>query len=141
MVVGDRRPYVAALITLDPTVTGNRPRAELEEEIGRIVDAVNVEFSRFEQIKRFRVLERDFSMEEGEITPTLKLKRRVVTQRYADEIEGLYLGRRRQAADPARRSRRPGGRLWQTRRVADGGRVAGAKGAWRRTTSRRTRGR
>ena len=87
--VGDRRPYVAALITLDPTVTGNRPRAELEEEIGRIVDAVNVEFSRFEQIKRFRVLERDFSMEEGEITPTLKLKRRVVTQRYADEIEGL----------------------------------------------------
>jgi long-chain acyl-CoA synthetase len=55
-----------------------------------IVDGINAEFSRFEQIKRFRVLPRDFTAEEDEVTPTLKLKRRVVEQHFAAEIEELY---------------------------------------------------
>ena len=54
------------------------------------VDSVNGERSRYEQIKRFTILPRDFSQDEDEVTPTLKLKRRVIAERYADEIEDLY---------------------------------------------------
>jgi long-chain acyl-CoA synthetase len=89
LVVGDRKPFVAALITIDPAIEV-RPPEELESEVQRIVDTVNADFSRFEQVKRFHVLTRDFSMEEGEMTPTLKLKRRVICERYADEIAALY---------------------------------------------------
>jgi long-chain acyl-CoA synthetase len=58
--------------------------------VQEIVDRVNEPLSRFEQIKRFRVLSRDFTPEEGEVTPTLKLKRRVVEDHFAAEIESLY---------------------------------------------------
>ncbi len=86
LVVGDRRPYVAALITLAEGVS--REQAELE--VARIVEEVNSDLSRFEQIKRFAILPRDFSAEEGEVTPTLKLKRRVCQEHFAAEIEALY---------------------------------------------------
>jgi long-chain acyl-CoA synthetase len=89
-VVGDRRPFVAALITLDPSVADGMPPEEAERRVQAIVDGVNAELSRFEQIKRFRVLSRDFTAEEDEVTPTLKLKRRVVEQHFATEIEQLY---------------------------------------------------
>jgi long-chain acyl-CoA synthetase len=90
LVVGDRRPFVAALITLDPSVADGMPPEEAERRVQAIVDGVNAELSRFEQIKRFRVLSRDFTAEEDEVTPTLKLKRRVVEQHFATEIEQLY---------------------------------------------------
>jgi len=90
LVVGDRRPYVAALITVDPSVADGLPQAEVEKRIQKAVDEVNAELSRFEQIKRFVVLPRDFSAEEGEVTPTLKLKRRVCAEHFASEIEQLY---------------------------------------------------
>jgi long-chain acyl-CoA synthetase len=51
---------------------------------------VNRELSRFEQIKRFTILPRDFSADEGEVTPTLKLKRRICQEHFAAEIEALY---------------------------------------------------
>jgi long-chain acyl-CoA synthetase len=51
---------------------------------------VNRELSRFEQIKRFAILPRDFSVEEGEVTPTLKLKRNVCQEHFSSEIEALY---------------------------------------------------
>ena len=86
LVVGDRRPYVAALITL---VEG-ASRDEAEPEIARAVDDVNGDLSRFEQIKRFSILSRDFSADEDEVTPTLKLKRRVCEEHFAAEIEALY---------------------------------------------------
>ena len=57
-----------------------------------IVDDVNRDRSRYEQLKRFAVLERDFEMDRGELTPTLKLRRRVVLDHFADEVEGLYDG-------------------------------------------------
>ena len=78
LVIGDRRPYVAALITLDPGVADGIETDEADRRVQAIVDGVNSELSRFEQIKRFRVLERDFTAEDDEVTPTLKLKRRVV---------------------------------------------------------------
>jgi len=90
LVIGDRRPYVAALITLDPAVADGIESDEADQRVQAIVDGVNSELSRFEQIKRFRVLPRDFTAEEDEVTPTLKLKRRVVEQHFAAEIEELY---------------------------------------------------
>jgi long-chain acyl-CoA synthetase len=89
LVVGDRRPYVTALVTLDHTElasSGRDPQALVQE----LVDDVNRDRTRVEQIKRFTILPRDFSQEEGEVTPTLKLRRRVIHEHFADEIERLY---------------------------------------------------
>jgi long-chain acyl-CoA synthetase len=90
LVLGDRLPYVAALITVDPAVADGLPPEEIDRRVQAVVDAVNGELSRFEQIKRFRVLPRDFTAEDDEVTPTLKLKRRVVAEHFAREIEDLY---------------------------------------------------
>jgi long-chain acyl-CoA synthetase len=102
VVLGDRKPYVAALITLDEAevrkaLGGNDVALEqlaadndVRQLIQGVVDDVNRDRSRFEQIKRFAILPRDFSAEEDEITPTLKLRRRVVQEHFADEIDGLY---------------------------------------------------
>jgi long-chain acyl-CoA synthetase len=90
LVVGDRRPYVTALITLDEAVA--KDGADSETLIQKEVDRVNAGLSRFEQIKRFAILPRDFTAEQDEVTPTLKLKRRIVERHFSDEIEKLYSG-------------------------------------------------
>jgi long-chain acyl-CoA synthetase len=90
LVVGDRRPYVAALITVDPAVAEGLSPGQVQERVQKIVDDANAELSRFEQIKRFVILPREFSAEQGEVTPTLKLKRRVCVEHFADEIQKLY---------------------------------------------------
>ena len=88
MVIGDRRPYPAALITLDPVEIGKWAAEQgIDGDVAalaadprvhgarrRIVEDVNRERSRYEQLKRFRILERDFEMDQGEVTPTLKLQ-------------------------------------------------------------------
>jgi long-chain acyl-CoA synthetase len=89
LVVGDRRPYVTALLTLDWDEV-NASGRDAQELVQELVDDVNRDRVRVEQIKRFAVLPRDFSQEEGELTPTLKLRRRVVQDHFADEIERLY---------------------------------------------------
>jgi long-chain acyl-CoA synthetase len=89
LVVGDRRPYVTALITLDDAeveASGRKP----EELVQELVDDVNRDRVRVEQIKRFAILPRDFTQEEGELTPTLKLRRKIVHEHFADQIEQLY---------------------------------------------------
>ena len=87
MVVGDGRPFVGALITLDPDCERPAdPQAELQQD----VDEANALVSRAEGIKRFVVLDDDFTEESGELTATQKLKRHVITQQRADVIEGLY---------------------------------------------------
>ena len=58
----------------------------------RALDAVNEELARVEQVKKFRILPRPFSVETGELTPTLKLKRSVVARKFAAEIESMYAG-------------------------------------------------
>jgi long-chain acyl-CoA synthetase len=104
LVVGDRKPYVAALITLDEAeiakwaaaqgIDGNVESLSRDERvlalIQDVVDEANRDRSRFEQVKRFVILPRDFSMEHGEVTPTLKLRRRAVSEHFADELEQLY---------------------------------------------------
>jgi long-chain acyl-CoA synthetase len=93
LVIGDRRPYIAALITLDPEEIERWRRAGGEDAdalVQGIVDRVNDNHSRFEQIKRFAILQRDFSAEEGEVTPTMKLRRGICAEHFGAEIEALY---------------------------------------------------
>ncbi|SCK44305.1 long-chain fatty acid--CoA ligase [Streptomyces sp. WMMB 322] len=106
-VVGDDRPYIAALVTLDPEVVeqwrrgreqwgpsgpgyGSTPSEELEREVGRAMVAANSALSRAESIRSFRILPEEFSMADGLVTPSLKLRRSEITRMYAEEIEELY---------------------------------------------------
>ena len=89
LVVGDRRPYVTALITLDEAEVA-KVNGDVQALVEQAVETVNRGLSRYEQIKRFAIVSREFSPEEGEVTPTLKLKRRVIEQRFAYEIDRLY---------------------------------------------------
>ncbi|MFL5953053.1 MAG: AMP-dependent synthetase/ligase [Gaiellaceae bacterium] len=87
LVVGDRKPYIAALITVDPEAADG---TDVHAAVQAAVDAVNEERSRYEQIKRFAILPRELTLEQDEITPTLKLKRKVVLDHFADEVARLY---------------------------------------------------
>ncbi|MDH6133501.1 long-chain acyl-CoA synthetase [Kitasatospora sp. MAA4] len=105
LVVGDNRPYVAALITLDPRALEHWQRSrrrpaqdewssladeELHAEIQRAVAAANTAVSRAESIRAFRLLPRDFTVEQGLLTPSLKLRRKAIADWYAADIEELY---------------------------------------------------
>jgi long-chain acyl-CoA synthetase len=89
IVVGDRRPYVVALITLDQDEVAASGR-DPQELVQELVDDVNRDRVRVEQIKRFVIVPREFSQEAGEVTPTLKLRRRVIHENFAAEIDELY---------------------------------------------------
>jgi long-chain acyl-CoA synthetase len=103
--IGDRRPYVTALIVLDPEtlplwargydLADASPAAlaahpRLQAEIAGAVAVANTKLSRPEQVKTFRVLPSPWTPESGELTPTLKLRRRIIHARYADVIDQLY---------------------------------------------------
>ena len=90
LVVGDRKPYVAALITVDPESTRDMSDADVHDAVQGAVDSVNAERSRFEQIKRFTILPREFTVEEDEMTLTLKLRRKVILDHFAREFAALY---------------------------------------------------
>ena len=101
---GDRRPYPVALITLDPETivpwaTENGLPADIAElanheqirdMIQAELDRANAKYAQVEQIKKFALLDHDLTQESGALTPTLKLKRNVVHERYADVFEELY---------------------------------------------------
>ncbi|CAL9394034.1 AMP-dependent synthetase/ligase [Streptomyces sp. enrichment culture] len=108
MVVGDGRPFVGALITLDEeflarwaaehgkpagsTAAQLREDPQLLAEVQRAVDDGNAAVSKAESVRKFRVLASQFTEEAGHITPSLKLKRNVVAKDFADEIEAIYRG-------------------------------------------------
>ncbi|MEN0060907.1 MAG: AMP-dependent synthetase/ligase [Myxococcota bacterium] len=108
MVVGDRQPYLAALVTLDPEALGavaqgaGVPEAELsalaqQPEVAawvqsQIEEKCNARVARVQTVKKARVLPTEFTVDGGELTPTMKLRRKVVMQRYADDIATLYAG-------------------------------------------------
>jgi long-chain acyl-CoA synthetase len=102
---GDRRPYVVALLTLDGEVAPAWARArgieagslaeladrpEVQEEVAAAVAAANGKLARVQQVKYWRLLPVEWTAESEELTPTLKLKRRVVHAKYADAIDSLY---------------------------------------------------
>ncbi len=103
VVIGDRRKFLSALITLDEEgsagfaqthslpVEGLHDNAGVLEEIQAGVNTVNELFARVEHVRKFTVLPRAFSVEEGELTPTLKIKRKVVHEHFHQEIDGMYL--------------------------------------------------
>ncbi|MEU5948817.1 long-chain fatty acid--CoA ligase [Micromonospora sp. NPDC047465] len=105
VVIGDGRPYLVALVTIDPqawpgwraahgradaSVSDLRDSPALREAVQHAVDRANRAVSRAEQIKKFRVLPRDLTEADGELTPTLKVRRAVVQERYAADIDALY---------------------------------------------------
>lgn len=102
VVVGDRRPFLVALITLDPeeapkfaeqhgiSVDAVPESQQMQAEVQKAVDAVNAKVGPVEQIKRFKVLPADLSQETGELTPTLKVKRNIVNEKFTAEIDNLY---------------------------------------------------
>ena len=90
LVVGDRKPYIAALVTLDEEVTSGLSADAARDAVQEAVDAVNAERSRYEQIKRFTIVPREFSAEHDEVTPTLKLKRNVILDHFASDVADLY---------------------------------------------------
>ncbi|HYV02754.1 MAG TPA: AMP-binding protein, partial [Actinomycetota bacterium] len=104
-VVGDRKPYVAALIVLDGEAAPAWAKANgltfgsvaefareprVAAEVQRAVDDANQRVAQVEQIKRFTILPMEWTVDSEELTPTLKLKRRVIHTKYAEEIESLY---------------------------------------------------
>lgn len=104
VVIGDQRKFCVALITMDPAMMGEFARerglpadpASLVQDpavvslIDGQVASVNQYLASFESIKYFRVLPQDFTVESGELTPSLKVKRKVVSERYRDVIESMY---------------------------------------------------
>ena len=105
VVHGDRRPFLSALITLDPEeivpwakkqgiedtdmaslAQNEKVRALVQEA----VDAVNEKVARVEEVKKFTILPHDLTQETGELTPTLKVKRNVVNEKYASELDAMY---------------------------------------------------
>jgi long-chain acyl-CoA synthetase len=101
---GDRKPFPVALITLDPEEIAPwakerglpedpaelAERDEVKELIQKELDRANSNYAQVEQIKKFAILDHDLSVENGELTPTLKVKRNVINEHYADLFESLY---------------------------------------------------
>jgi long-chain acyl-CoA synthetase len=105
VVYGDRRPFLTALITLDPEEIGAwaedrnigttdvaelRNHEQVRALVQHAVDAVNSKVARVEQIKKFTILPQDLTQETGELTPTLKVKRNIVNEKYASEFDAMY---------------------------------------------------
>ncbi|MEI8410351.1 MULTISPECIES: AMP-dependent synthetase/ligase [unclassified Kribbella] len=90
IVYGDRRPYPIALLTVDPDAAGAAGPDEVLKVITEVVDAVNARYSKASQIKRFAILDRDLTVETGELTPSMKVKRQAVANNHATVIESLY---------------------------------------------------
>ncbi len=101
VVIGDRRKYLTALVALDAEQAERfiserglsgpaHEEASVREAVQAAVDTVNAGLARVEQIKKFTILPRELSIAEGELTPTLKVKRNVVNDHFADDIEAMY---------------------------------------------------
>jgi long-chain acyl-CoA synthetase len=102
VVIGDRRKYLSALVTIDAEAgpawaaandedaSNLHKSAKLRASIQAHIDEMNTHFARVEQIKKFTILHRNLSIEDGELTPTLKVKRAKVNDHFADDIEAMY---------------------------------------------------
>jgi len=102
VVIGDRRKFLSALVTIDPdagerwanangeSVESLHESPKLKAELDAYVLEMNKQFARVEQIKKFTVLPRNFTVDDGELTPTLKIKRRVINENWSEQIEAMY---------------------------------------------------
>jgi long-chain acyl-CoA synthetase len=102
VVIGDRRKYVSVLLTVTEDqakkVSGAASYAEASQspavrsKVQEAVDKLNATLPQYETIKRFTILDRDFSQDQGELTPTMKVKRKACTVKYAKQIDAMYDG-------------------------------------------------
>ena len=90
VVIGDRRKFLTALVTLSDAAAKAGDQAQIRSTIQAQIDLVNQTLARVEQVKKFAILPRPFGIDSGELTPTMKIKRKVVAQMYAREIEAMY---------------------------------------------------
>ncbi|HEY4315509.1 MAG TPA: AMP-binding protein, partial [Actinomycetes bacterium] len=104
VVLGDGRSYCAALVTLDEDAVAawaahrgiTSSYAELTQhpdvraDVGAAIDGVNARLNRWETVKQWRVLDRDLTIEDGELTPSMKVRRKVVEAHFADDIAAMY---------------------------------------------------
>jgi long-chain acyl-CoA synthetase len=90
--IGDQRPFNVALLTLDPDTAGDKSAddPEVVEAVQKEVDRANADLARVEQIKKFKILPTEWEPGGDELTPTMKLKRKPIAEKYAKEIEELY---------------------------------------------------
>jgi long-chain acyl-CoA synthetase len=108
LLIGDKQPYVTALITVNVAAAEGlkgmeefkgRPPADIAkasavtEEIDRTVKRINKQLAPFEQIRRFRIIDREFTIDRGELTPTMKVRRKQVIENYKHVVSELYLGK------------------------------------------------
>jgi long-chain acyl-CoA synthetase len=87
MVYGDRRPHIVALLVPDPEIAG---KPDVQQRLQRAVDRVNAEVSVTEKVRRFIVADEAFSIENEQMTPSLKIRRHVVKQVYGERLDALY---------------------------------------------------
>ena len=92
LLVGDRLPFLTALFTINQEVASHLT-TPVATEIQKIVNRVNKQLAPFEQVRKFRILPRDFTIESGELTATMKVRRQQVIKNFQSEIEALYEGR------------------------------------------------
>ena len=105
VLIGDRQPYVTALVTINTAaakaIRGLEQTAEHEipasdsvrQEVEQVMKRVNAQLAPFEQIRRFRILDREFTIDRGELTPTMKIRRTQVLENYRNTVNELYLGK------------------------------------------------
>jgi long-chain acyl-CoA synthetase len=89
VLIGDRLPYVTALVTVNAAEVATSAEAEVKKAVAR----VNRRLAPFEQIRKFRIIERDFSIETGEMTPTMKVRRNRVLENHRELVSQLYMGK------------------------------------------------
>ena len=92
LLVGDRLPFLTALFTINQEVASHLT-APVATEVQKIVTRVNKQLAPFEQVRKFRILPRDFTIEAGELTATMKVRRQHVIKNFQSEIDALYEGR------------------------------------------------
>ena len=89
VLIGDRLPYVTALVTINSAEVADSAETEVKKAVAR----VNRKLAPFEQIRKFRIIERDFSVETGELTPTMKVRRNRVLENHRELVSELYMGK------------------------------------------------
>jgi long-chain acyl-CoA synthetase len=92
VLIGDRLPFVTALVTIN-VATAESLKGPVQAEVQKAVARVNKQLAPFEQIRKFRILERDFSIETGELTPTMKVRRNRVLENHRELVSELYMGK------------------------------------------------
>ena len=103
VVIGDRRKFLSVVVTLDEEAAERymlehnlegpaHTNPHIRDEVQEVIDELNEDFARAEQLKKFAILPRQLSIEGGELTPTLKVKRDMVNEHFADIIDAMYTG-------------------------------------------------